>query len=570
MTKGSIRKQAIIVTLPALTYFFIFVLYPIFDNFAISFQTFNFAQSATFVGLKNYVILTQTPHLDALVENTIIYTLAVPVLDVALAIPLATLVKRMNKPYLIPLILLPSFIPQVTSANIWLLMMNPSYGIPYFLGHQNIFMSAWSVVLVDVWSSLPLATLIIYSGLKSVPPAIEEATSMDGIRGARKLINIELPYIKSNILSAFVLMLMYGSFTFDPIYVLNAYSSPFGINDLSYFAFQNYYGQNIGLAAVIIIIVSVLSSLFTIAFVYFTLKKSKMRTSRIWKSGMKYVPNGEIPEIAVYIGIALFIFFLIGPIIFLGLDSVKPLSEIISIPPMFYPNHLTLSNYRISLNLGVPYFTSSIIASLVASAIVVVIGLPAAYVAAKYNLGGLKFIGFVLFIYSLPTIIFLIPMHNIIASLGQLNEITGLVISYPVFILPLSIWMMYNFYQNFPKHVEEAANMDGMNLYTTLKKVIVPLSYDGMFVTFLYAFILAWGALIFPLALTYSPFNLNIYYPNGAQTVTILIGGAIGHEAVGYGMLAASSMLSVIPSIILVIIVRNRVDKLWRTGGNVN
>ncbi len=570
MSKSSIRKQAIIVTLPALIYFFIFVLYPIFDNVIISFESFNFAEVATFVGIKNYIILIETPHMNQLVENTIIYTLAVPVIDVLLAIPLATLIKRLNKPYLIPLILLPSFIPQVTSANIWLLMMNPSYGIPYYIGHQNIFLSAWSVVLVDVWSSLPLATLIIYSGLKSVPPSIEEATSMDGIRGTRKLINIELPYIKSNILSAFVLMLMYGSFTFDPIYVLNTYSSPFGINDLSYFAYQNYYGQDIGLAAVIIIIVSVLSSLFTVAFVYFTLRKSKVKTSRVWKSGMKYLPNMEIPKILVYIGMALFIIFLIGPIVFLGLDSIKPLSEIISIPPMFYPKHLTLSNYRIAINTGIPYFTSSIIASLVASAIVVLIGLPAAYVAARYKLGGLKFIGFVLFIYSLPTIIFLIPMHNIIASLGQLNEISGLIISYPVFILPLSIWMMYNFYQNFPKHVEEAANMDGMNLFRTLRKIIVPLSYDGMFVTFLYAFILAWGALIFPLALTYSPFNLSIYYPNGAQTITILIGGAIGHEAVGYGMLAASSILSIIPSIILVIIVRNRVDKLWRTGGNVN
>ncbi|MHB1440638.1 MAG: ABC transporter permease [Cuniculiplasma sp.] len=570
MMKSSIKKQALIVTLPALLYFFIFVLYPIFDNVVISFETFNFAEVATFAGIKNYIIFFQTPHLSQLIDNTIIYTLAVPVIDVLLAIPLATLIKRINKPYLIPLILLPSFIPQVTSANIWLLMMNPSYGIPYYLGHQNIFQTAWSVVLVDVWSSLPLATLIIYSGLKSIPPSLEEATSMDGVRGVRKLINIDVLYIKSNILSAFVLMLMYGSFTFDPIYVLNSYSSPFGINDLSYFAYQNYYGQDVGLAAVIIIIVSILSSMFTLVFVYFTLKTSKVKTSRIWRSGMKFLPNKELPKIGVYIGIFLFILFLIGPIVFLGIDSIKPLSEIISIPPMFYPAHLTSSNYRIALTAGLPYFTSSIIASLIASIIVVFIGLPAAYVAARYKLGGLKFIGFVLFIYSLPTIIFLIPMHNIIASLGQLNQISGLIISYPVFILPLSIWMMYNFYQNFPKHVEEAANMDGMNLFRTIKKVIIPLSYDGMFVTFLYAFILAWGALIFPLALTYSPFNLNIYYPSGAQTVTILIGGAIGHEAVGYGMLAASSILSIIPSVILVIIVRNKVDKLWRTGGNVN
>lgn len=570
MVRSTIKRQALIVSLPALIYFIIFVIYPIFDNAAISFQTFNFLQVGKFAGLKNYYIFFSTPHIGQLIDNTILYTLAVPVIDILLAIPLATIIKRLGKPYLLPLILLPAFIPQVTSANIWLLLMNPAYGITYYIGHQNIFLSAWSVVLVDVWSSLPLATLIVYSGLRSVPPSLEEASAMDGIRGTRKLINIDLPYVKSNILSAFVLMLMYGSFTFDPIYVLQSYSSPFGINDLSYFAYQNYYGQDIGLAAVIIIFVSVLSSMFTIGFVFFTLRPSKTRASKSWKFGMRFLPNREVPRSLLYLGMALFIIFLIGPIVFLGIDSIKPLTEIISVPPVFIPKILTFVNYVNAITRGIPYFISSILASLVASAIVVLIGLPAAYAAARYKLGGLKFIGFVLFIYSLPTIIFLIPIHNIIGSFGQLNQITGLIISYPVFILPLSIWMLYNFYQNFPKHVEEAANMDGMNLFTTIRKVIFPLSYDGMFVTFLYAFILAWGALIFPLALTYSPFNMSIYYPSGAQTITILIGGAIGHEAVGYGLLAASSLISIIPSVILVIIVRNRVDRLWRVGGNVN
>ncbi len=569
MFKSSIKRQALLVSLPALAYFFIFVLYPIFDNAVISFQSFNLVGIGHFIGFKNYEILATIPHIGALVDNTILYTLAVPLIDIGLAIPLAAFLKRLNRPYLIPLILLPSFIPQVTSANTWLLLMNPSYGLPFYFGKFDIFHSAWSVVLVDVWSSLPLATLIIYSGLKSIPPNLEEASQMDGVRGARKLFNIDIPYIKSNILSAFVLMLMYGSFTFDPIYVLQSVSTPFGINDLSYFAYQNYY-TTIGLAAVIIIIVSVLSSVFTIVFVYLTLKRSKSKMSRTWRIGMKIFPNREMPKVLLGIIMVIFMIFLVGPIIFLGIDSIRPLSEIIRIPPIFYPQTLTGSNYSQALTIGGPYFISSVIASLVSAVIVVFIGLPVAYASARYKLGGLKIIGFVLFIYSLPTIIFLIPMHNIINSLGQINQITGLIISYPVFILPLSIWMLYNFYQNFPKHVEEAANMDGMNLFRTLRKVIIPLSYDGMYVTFLYAFVLAWGALIFPLALTYSPFNLSIYYPSGAQTITILIGSAVGHEAVRYGLLAAASIISIIPSVILVIIVRNKIDKLWRTGGNVD
>lgn len=569
MLKSSIKKQALIVTMPALIYFIIFVLYPIFDNVIISFETFSFTGIGSFVGLKNYEILFSIPHIYELIDNTIIYTLFVPIIDIGLAIPLAAFLKRLNKPYLIPLILLPSFIPQVTSANIWLLLFNPSYGVPYYFGKFDIFHSAWSVVLVDVWSSLPLATLIIYSGMKSIPPTLEEASQMDGVRGARKLLNIDIPYIKSNILSAFVLMLMYGSFTFDPIYVLQSDSTPFAINDLSYFAYQNYY-SDIGLAAVIIIIVSVLSSLFTIAFVYLTLRGNKAKTSKTWGIGMKIFPNREMPEILLWTIMGLFIIFLIGPIVFLGIDSVRPLSEIIRIPPIFYPKILTGTNYSQALTIGGPYFISSLLASLVASALVVIIGLPVAYSAARYKLGGLKLIGTVLFIYSLPTIIFLIPMHNIIGNLGQLNQMTGLIISYPVFILPLSIWMLYNFYQNFPNHVEEAANMDGMNLFRTLRRIIIPLSYDGMYVTFLYAFVLAWGALIFPLALTYSPFNLSIYYPSGAQTITILIGSTVGHEAFKYGLLAATSIISIIPSLILVIIVRNKIDKLWRTGGSVN
>jgi multiple sugar transport system permease protein len=151
-----------------------------------------------------------------------------------------------------------------------------------------------------------------------------------------------------------------------------------------------------------------------------------------------------------------------------------------------------------------------------------------------------------------------------------MNSWFGLIISYPVFVMPLTIWMLYNFYSNFPKHIDEAANMDGMNVFKTFYSIILRLSGDGISVTLLYSFILAWGALIFPLALTYTPFNMSLLHPSGAQTATIFVGSTIGHEAFNYGALSAASVISIVPSLLLIYLARKRIEKLWRVGGNVN
>ena len=106
-----------------------------------------------------------------------------------------------------------------------------------------------------------------------------------------------------------------------------------------------------------------------------------------------------------------------------------------------------------------------------------------------------------------------------------------------------------------------------MTMFKSFRKIILPLSHDGILVAFLYAFIFAWGALIFPLAFTYSAYNMSVLYPSGAQTLTIFIGGTIGHEATQYGILAASSVLSIIPAIIITIFLRSKIDRVWRGGG---
>ncbi len=565
--KSPNKRQATILVLPALIYLLIFGIYPMLQNFVLTFQSPDINGSIVW-GISNYINAFKIYGLTQIFYNTFLYTLAVPFIDILLAIPLATFLKRLNKPYLLPIVLLSSFIPLVTGAVMWVFMLNPTNGFMYYIAKVDLFTSPWSIVLIDIWTSLPLATLIIYSGLKAIPPHIEEAAHMDGLIGMRKLLQVDLPYIKPSLLSATVLMVIFGSFTFDPIYVALSSSSPFAIMDISYLAYNLYETGGIigqGQAAVLMTIMTVVSTAIAILFVHLSLRES----ARSRKIRFKFMPNREMPRKVAWFFVIIYLAFILLPFTWLVLESFKTLSEIISIPPVIIPSVVTLAGYFRSITVGQPYFISSLIVSLGTSFLVFFIGAPAAYSISRHRTGGLKFISLILFVYSLPTVIFMIPMIGIIKSAGLLNSWLGLIVSYPVFVMPITIWMLYNFYSTFPKHLDEAANMDGMSVYGSFYRVILRLSGDGISVTLLYAFIIAWGALIFPLAFAYTPFNMNFLFPSGAQTITIFIGGTIGHEAFNYGELSAASVISLIPSILLIYFARKRIDKLWRVGGTV-
>ncbi len=559
----SLKKRAIIYIIPALIYFLIFAIYPMIENIILTFQQQTITGSYIFVGLKNYMELFKTPNLGKIIDNSLIYTFIVPVIDILLAIPLATFLKKLNKNFLLPMILLPAFIPLVTGATMWILMLNPFYGIIYFIYHKDLFTTIWSIVIIDVWSSLPLATLIIYAGLKAIPKNIDEANNIDNIKGMRKLITIDIPYIKYQILAAFILMLIYGSFTFDPIYASLGVSPPFANLDLSYYSYELFFGGQLGFSAVLMTIMTIVSTVIAVIFVKLTLN-NKMHASKFRSI---HWPNIEMPKPFVLFFTILYLLFFMLPFVWIIFESFKTNAEIFALPPEIIPAKITFSNYIYSIKQGEPYFITSIVVSILGSFLALLIGIPAAYAAARYRVGGIKFIGLVLFIYSIPLVILMIPDYSLLNYIHSINSWLGLIIIYPVMVMPIIIWMLYNFYSTFPKSYDEAAQIDGMSIFKSFRKIILPLSYDGIFVAFLYAFIFAWGALIFPLAFTYSEYNMSILYPAGAQTLTIFIGGSLGHEAVEYGILAASSVLSMIPAVLIAIFLRSKIDKVWRGGG---
>jgi len=560
-------KQILFLALPALIYLFALTVYPIADNALLSLYERTYEGAFRWVGLGNYLWLFQKdPYGPLIIGNTILYSVATPAISVALAVPIALALRRLGGRWLLPL-MVPAFIPPVTAAMAWYLMLNPLYGLGYYLMkaglmETNPISSVWTVVLVDVWRSLPTAVLVIYSGLRAIPKAVEEAALADGLAGPRKFIAVDLPLASPQILTAFILTALTGFFTFDPIYIGTAQAGPRILDNLAYYSYEAFSAGEFGYSAALIVVMTAIGTGLSLAYM-----KAFSARSFVRLPAPAWMPRREAPKALHYAVLALDLAFVFLPLGWLLLMSLKPPGEIIQIPPSVLPSRLDLTNYVQALGGGLPYFLMSIYISAINSVVTILLAAMAAYQMRVHGLGGGKLVAYILYLMSTPTLVYIVPLYLVVRGLNILNTLWALVLTYPIMTLPYGIWILYNYYSGFDRRTEEAALADGMSRLKAFAKVVIPLSRSGMGVAGLYAFLFSWGALIFPLAFTYTPYNLaDPLRFSGAQTFSIYIGELMSPVAMSYGGVAATGILSAIPPLIYLIAVRRNLEKIWGAG----
>jgi multiple sugar transport system permease protein len=562
LTMRKINKYIFLLSIPAVAYLFIFTIYPILSNFILSLYTQDVLGNLHYTGLDNYLWFQKDPYLLRITSNTLLYMISTPVLDVLLAIPLAVALKRVGNKWLF-LIMLPAFIPPVTAASMWYLMINPFFGLAYYFTKENLASSIWTVVLVNVWRSLPMATLIIYSGLASIPKEIEAAASVDGIRGAKKLMMIDLPLIVPQIMAAFVLMTITGLFTFDPIYIGTSQAGPRILDNLAYYAFDQFYSGVPGYAAAIIVLMSIISTALSVIYI-----RALGSRKFVKFPAPSFLPSSDLPAWVHKVVMALYLFFFIVPMYWVIAVSLKTPIELISIPPTVIPKTFSSANYMLMFGDGLPYIITTLAVSSINTLTTLVLSAPLAYTMALHKTGGRKLLIYILYLNATPTLIYIIPLFAILKYLGIINTWWALMLTYPIMTIPVTTWILYNYYLKFPKQLEEASQMDGLNPLRTFIRTVIPLSKSGLSVAAIYAFLYSWGALVFPLAFTYSPYDLS--HPlsfSGAQTFSIFIGLLMSPVSMSYGGVAAAGVISSIPPLILLYFGRNNLQKIWGSGG---
>ena len=271
--------------------------------------------------------------------------------------------------------------------------------------------------------------------------------------------------------------------------------------------------------------------------------------SKSKKSGIKS------KQIVLWIGIILVLIFVILPILWQILTSVKLNNEIQAVPNVYIPSAITFKHY-IELFQRKPfifYVFNSALVSIVSTVLCLTIGSPAAYALARLRLPGEQIIlATVLIVTLFPYVLLFLGLLEIIRYIGLGNNYLAIVIPYTAINLPLTILVMRSFFQQLPKDLEDAAKIDGYKTISMLINIVLPMTVPALVTTGILTFIFAWNEYIF--ALTFITRETMKTIP----VATAQLGGATVFE-IPYGAIAAATVLGTIPLVLLVLFFQRRI-----------
>jgi multiple sugar transport system permease protein len=256
---------------------------------------------------------------------------------------------------------------------------------------------------------------------------------------------------------------------------------------------------------------------------------------------------------AQYVALLGYVVFLGFPLLWLLSTAFKPASELSQLTPTLFPQDWTLSNFTVAFSESqLPgALRNSFVVAVATSIITTLIALPAAYAIARYRSAVRNAtIGWILVSQVFPFILIVIPVFIVLKEIGLINTLPGLVIIYVVWALPFTLWMLQGYVAAIPRDLEEAASTDGANRFVILRSIIFPLLLPGLVATSMFAFINAWNEFFFALVIIQDP---------ALQTAPLLLARYVGAEgSVNLGPLAATALITTLPSLIIFSIIQRK------------
>tara|TARA_B110000971_G_scaffold188872_1_gene198863 strand:- start:3770 stop:4552 length:783 start_codon:yes stop_codon:yes gene_type:complete len=247
--------------------------------------------------------------------------------------------------------------------------------------------------------------------------------------------------------------------------------------------------------------------------------------------------------------------FVLSPAVWLFSVAFKTQPEILSGVPSIFPNEPTLDNFRSAFAEQAIFRSAgnSVIVSVSAALLTVMLSVPAAYFLARYRGAANKAIlGWAILAQMVPFILIIIPLYLLVIRLGFYNNLLGLILVYTVWSLPYALWMLRNFILAIPYELEESASIDGASRFQVLTNIIAPLLTPGLVVATAFAFINSWNEFFFALILIRDP---------ELTPLSLLIVRFIGAgEGIRLGPLAAAALVATIPSVIAFAFLQKRLS----------
>lgn len=249
------------------------------------------------------------------------------------------------------------------------------------------------------------------------------------------------------------------------------------------------------------------------------------------------------------------------PLLFTLATSFKLQRDIAAGNWLFAP---TLNNF-ISLFSGDSSFPTlarnSVVVATATTLIVVTVGSLLAYSLSQFNWPRWfprLMIGWMVVVHLIPPVTFIFPLYSLIRSAGLYDTPLAVVIGHSVFLLPLTTFILLDFFQSVPKPIIEAAVLEGADHPTLLARILLPLAGAGIGAAGILAFIFSWREYAYALSITST---------DAAATVPVGIAAFVQENSIIYGQMAAASILALLPALLGIFFAQKRIVGGLTLGG---
>lgn len=266
--------------------------------------------------------------------------------------------------------------------------------------------------------------------------------------------------------------------------------------------------------------------------------------------------RGRLGRPFAYLVIALLALFCVVPFIWVLLASVDRSADLY----VRFPS-LTLANFlRFFRDPTTPRLLfNSLLISGGATGLAMVLGMFGGYALSRFNFFGRRTLMFtILLVRVVPATATIVPLYLMVIRLHLNNSYTGLILVEAAYQLPLVLWLMKGFFDSIPIELEEASWIDGCSRLAGAVRIVFPLSRPGLGAGALFTFISVWGDFLTPLVLLQSaekyPISIGMFRAFSA------------HNQVDWGLLAATAVLYMVPTVLAYLFARRYLLKATVTG----
>jgi multiple sugar transport system permease protein len=220
-------------------------------------------------------------------------------------------------------------------------------------------------------------------------------------------------------------------------------------------------------------------------------------------------------RVRIYTVVGLFALFASFPFLWAVVTMFKADPDLYTVNnnPFLYNRPPTLEHVRLLLR-DTPYLTfvrNTVVIGVLVVVITLAFAIPAAYALARLTGRWGGRLGVAIFlVYLVPPTLLFIPLSRMIASMRLQDTIWSLVVVYPTFTIPLSVWLLSGFFRSIPRDVEEQAQVDGYSRLQAFVRTVLPLALPGIFTVVVFAFTLTMHEFIYALAFVASSDHMTI------------------------------------------------------------